>query len=131
MHTLNAAIRGRVRKALEASWSEKTSFCFQPGVCPSYGQCGQTAIVIQKHFGGEILQTPGWGGKGLHFYNRIGGERVDFTADQFTDIPGYTWDLVYEDAPSSVQLALADTYDGQVLALDAAFTKALESLLRD
>ena len=107
----------RIRRALEGSWSAETSFCFSPSAAPSYGHCAQTAIVIQEYCGGEILCTTGWHGKGRHFYNRIGDERVDFTADQFS-MPGYSYELKYEDQPSSAEEALTETWSGQIEALE-------------
>jgi hypothetical protein len=52
------------------------------------------SMLIHDIFGGEILKTPEKGR--WHFYNRIEGERIDFTAsetvkgpeeDRFKDIP--------------------------------------------
>ena len=112
----------KVRVALERSWSSETSACFLPSAYPSYGQCAQTAIVIQETFGGEILRTTGWHGTGNHFYNRIAGERVDLTADQFT-MPNYFYDLKYEDCPSNATEAANECLPGQVGALRRAFHK--------
>ncbi len=52
---------------------------------PACGQCDVTSLVIQERFGGEILKTDVGGA--IHFYNRIGGDRCDFTASQFTTLP--------------------------------------------
>lgn len=114
----------KVRAALEGSWSAETSVVFSPDAYPSYGQCAQTAIVIQEKFGGEILRTTGWHGTGNHFYNRIAGERIDFTADQFR-MPGYSYDLKYEDHPSDAAEAAKECLPGQVEALRRAFRRAL------
>ena len=113
----------KVRAALERSWSTETSACFSPSAYPSYGQCAQTAIVIQETFGGEILRTTGWHGTGNHFYNRIAGERVDMTADQFT-MPNYSYDLKYEDCPSNATEAESECLPGQIDALRRAFVAA-------
>lgn len=45
------------------------------------------SLLIHDIFGGEILKTHI--DKNWHFYNRINGERVDFTSDtrEFEDIP--------------------------------------------
>jgi hypothetical protein len=68
---------------------------------PARGQCGVTALVVNDLCGGEILktETPG----GWHFYNRLDGERIDFTASQF-GAP-----IHYADIPSSREEAFADT----------------------
>ena len=115
----------KVRNALERSWSAETSVCYSPDAYASYGQCAQTAIVIQERFGGEIMRTTGWHGLGNHFYNRIEGERVDFTADQFT-MPDYSYALTYEDRASSAAEAEEETRPGQVEALRRAFRKAFD-----
>lgn len=98
--------------------------CFTPAAAPSYGQCAQTAIVVQEQLGGDILRTTGWDGKGRHFYNRIAGERIDCTSDQFT-MPEYSYNLTYEDHPSSAAEAVTETLAGQVEALRVAFLREL------
>jgi hypothetical protein len=123
---MDSATIKRIREALERSWSARTSLCFSPNAFPSYGQCAQTAIVIQEHFGGQILRTTGWHGKGTHFYNRIDGERIDLTADQFK-MPGYSYDLRYEDNLSSVAEALEETLPNQVDELRIAFLRNFEN----
>ena len=113
----------RVRRALERSWSPKTSVCYSPSAAPSYGQCAPTAIVIAEVFGGEILKTDGWPPAGRHFYNRIGASRYDFTADQF-EMPDYSHRVVYLDTPSSAAEAQTETLPGQIEEMRAAFGKA-------
>ena len=120
---MDVALFQEVREALEQSWSAETSACFSPSAFPSYGQCAQTAVVIQEYFGGEILRTTGWHGRGNHFYNRINGNRIDFTADQFL-MPNYSYELTYEDQISSVTEAEAECLPGQIDALRYAFRKA-------
>jgi len=122
---MDDATYNRIRSALEASWSSETSVCFSRDALPSYGQCAQTAVVIQEWFGGEILRTTGWHGQGNHFYNRIDGKRIDFTADQFK-MPGYSYELTYEDRPSGEAEATAETLPGQVEALRRAFSIAFD-----
>lgn len=122
---MDDALFQKVRRALESSWSAKTSVCFSPDAYPSYGQCAQTAIVIQETFGGEILRTTGWHGQGNHFYNRIEGKIVDFTADQYT-MPGYSYALTYEDRLSNAVEAEEETLPGQVEALRRVFRQAFD-----
>jgi len=61
---------------------------------PVNGQDTVISLLIHDIFGGEILKTHNK--KGWHFYNRIDGERVDFSkpknsksfdADNFEDLP--------------------------------------------
>jgi hypothetical protein len=80
INEMNEELEVQIRKALESSWSDKTSFCYSPEFPASYGQCAQTAIVVREKFGGEILKTRGWEENGKHFYNRINGRRYDFTS---------------------------------------------------
>lgn len=121
---MDEALVRKLRAALERSWSAETSVCFSPEAYPSYGQCAQTAVVIQETLGGAIERTTGWHGTGNHFYNRVQGARVDFTADQFT-MPGYSYRLKYEDSPSNATEAAAECLPGQIEALRVAFRKAL------
>lgn len=79
---------------------------------PANGQCGVTALVAHDRFGGEILKTLMPSG-GAHFYNRIGGSRVDFTASQFDRPPHY------DDIPSNRDEAFSDTNADQYRALSA------------
>jgi hypothetical protein len=83
--------KAMIRWALERSWSEETSVCFNPEIAPlSYGQCAQTDIVLFETYGGQILRTAVEKLDGTsirHFYNRIGDERHDFTSDQFDNAP--------------------------------------------
>jgi hypothetical protein len=78
--------REALAAALLASWSAETSTLWSPEN-PARGQCDVTALLVQEILGGEILKTPlpqGW-----HFYNRVAGERLDFTAGQFATPPAY------------------------------------------
>ena len=125
---MDDVLLSKVRRALERSWSAKTSICFSQDAAPSYGQCAQTAIVIRETFGGDILKTSGWPPNGLHFYNRIDGTRYDFTADQFS-MPDYSHDVGYDDILSSVKEAESETMFGQVEELRRAFCKAFNEEL--
>lgn len=116
-----------IRRALEQSWSEQTSVCFNPSIAPlSYGQCTPTAIAVFETFGGEILRTEvqKYDGTSIrHFYNRISGQRYDFTANQF-NIPDYWGELTYKDIQSSVSEALTEMLPGQMDAMRSAFVVA-------
>jgi hypothetical protein len=118
-----------VRKALEQSWSSETSVCYNPKIAPlSYGQCAPTAAVVAETFGGEILKTqvPKKGSAPVrHFYNRIGGQRYDFTRSQFDDLPDYWGPVVYDDTPSSLADAMTEMLPGQLDAMRRALKRAL------
>jgi hypothetical protein len=66
---------------------------------PALGQCAITALLVQDKFGGEILRAVISEKLGSHYWNRIGGQEVDYTRSQFpaeTVIPpGQPVDRVY------------------------------------
>jgi hypothetical protein len=63
---------------------------------PVNGQDSVISLLIPDIFGGEILKThkkEGW-----HFYNRINGERIDFTRSKM----GKSYENIqFEDLPST------------------------------
>lgn len=98
-------------------WSHKSSTKYTPDN-PARGQCGVTALVVQDLLGGEILKTPlpeGW-----HYYNRIGGEAIDFTASQFPE------PIKYQHIPSNREEAFSDTNEQQYRYLKQAVEKKLQ-----
>lgn len=125
---ISPQVEKMIRQALVDSWSEKTSPGFNASAPRSYCQCAQTAIVVFERFGGEILRTQVLtvdGAVSDHFYNRIGGCRYDFTADQFL-MPNTWQKFSYCDIPSSSSEA-QDTlgvYTSYLSALRAAFNAA-------
>ena len=84
---------------LRRSWSVETGRHWRADN-PASGQCGVTALVVQDLLGGEILKTDVDGA--WHFYNQVGGKRMDFTMSQF-DSP-----ITYDDLPSDRDEALND-----------------------
>jgi hypothetical protein len=63
---------------------------------PVVVQDSEISTLIHDVFGGEILKTHeenGW-----HFYNRIDGERIDFT---LSDTEKFTDDIKFEDIPAT------------------------------
>jgi hypothetical protein len=65
------------------------------------GQDSLISLLIHDIFGGEILKTHKR--KNWHFYNRIEGERVDFTGSEVK----FDRDAIFEDIPSTPD----ETYD--------------------
>jgi hypothetical protein len=119
--SLTALDADEIKGLLRHSWSGRTSSLWTERT-PSRGQCGVTALVINDHFGGEILKTragPSW-----HFYNRIEGRTLDLTADQFAD------PIEYLDLPSSREEALMDTTEDQCGELARCFARAVENARR-
>ena len=66
------------------------------------GQDGLISLLIHDVFGGDILKTHS--NKYWHFYNRIEGERVDFTEEKSRDENMIS---KFEDIPSTPD----ETYD--------------------
>ena len=80
---------------------------------PRAGNATSPRCCCNELFGAEILKTPL--PEGDHFYNRLGGERLDLTDSQF-DAP-----IVYADLASSREEALSGTSPAKFEALRAAF----------
>jgi hypothetical protein len=66
---------------------------------------------VQDVLGGEMLKTSTVDGP--HFYNRVGGRRLDFTASQFAHPPRY------EDLAATREEIMAGTSPAQYEALKA------------
>ncbi len=116
-HTGSLPDAAGIDALLRECWSRRTSSLWSAET-QSRGQCGVTALVLQDHFGGDILKTrvgPSW-----HFYNRIGGRRLDATADQFSA------PVEYLDLISSREEAFADTNQAQYDELSRRFAAALQ-----
>lgn len=77
---------------LEKCWSKETAYpsCQAEWVPndPSYGQCAITATLVHDMFGGTIHKIRVNGG-GTHYFNKINGQYVDLTREQFDlyDLP--------------------------------------------
>ena len=115
-YPMTALTPAALRDALFQAWSLDSSSKWT-AENPAAGHCGVTALVAQDWLGGDILKTrygPIW-----HFYNRIDGERIDFTNSQFNG------PISYDDAASNRQEAFADTNDAQYAALSERVREAL------
>ncbi|MEL6766696.1 MAG: hypothetical protein AAFP17_05910 [Pseudomonadota bacterium] len=107
-----------VLTALRQSWSLASSTKWRPEN-PALGHCGVSALVAHDHLGGEILKTRYenlW-----HFYNRIDGQRIDFTVEQFAGA------ITYDDVPSDRAEAFGDTNAAQYDHLRTAVAQHLSS----
>jgi hypothetical protein len=84
-----------VQKALKQTWAlDGNPECGFNS--PEDGQSSVTSRLIYDVFGGEILKTrkkEGW-----YFYNRINGERVDFTGSETNKL---SRDYRFGDIPSA------------------------------
>lgn len=81
---------------LRKSWSSSTAYksCQSEWVSEdlSYGQCAITATLVYDMFGGSIHRIRVEGG-GTHYFNKITGQYVDLTREQF-DL--YNIEVAYE-----------------------------------
>lgn len=113
----------KIRAALDEAWSLETAVQWS-AENPANGQCNVTAAVIHDLFGGEILRTryPAF----WHYYNRIGGARVDLTDSQFTR-PCARFDAPerYDDAPTDRAAAMAGIPQREYDTLKAALLAQL------
>ncbi len=73
-------------KILRKAWTRETAYpsCQKDWVStdPSYGQCAITAMIVYDLFGGTIHRIRVDGG-GTHYFNKINGQYVDLTREQF------------------------------------------------
>lgn len=71
---------------LRESWCKETAYpsCQAEWVPndPSYGQCAITAMLVYDMFGGTIHRIRVSGG-GTHYFNKINGQYLDLTIEQF------------------------------------------------
>jgi hypothetical protein len=106
--------QNRVLSALYHSWSIVTASQWAPDN-PANGQSNVTAILVHDLFGGDILKTslP----DGQHFYNRVDGERHDFTASQFEQ------PITYDDIITDQADAARATTNHELTTLNDAFQK--------
>jgi hypothetical protein len=108
----------QVARALRNSWSLASARQWT-SENPAAGQCNATALLVNELFGGELLKTPL--PEGDHFYNRIDGQRYDFTDSQF-DQP-----ITYSDLPATRPDAGRGATEVELAALRSAFQSAFDS----
>ncbi|MDO7907510.1 hypothetical protein Q5741_13955 [Paenibacillus sp. JX-17] len=111
----------QVQDALFCAWSLQSSSKWTQEN-PAAGHCGVTSLVVQDWLGGDIHRTSmenSW-----HYYNRIDGEILDFTASQFDRIP------VYEHLESNREEAYSDTNAQQYQTLTERFELCIHALKR-
>jgi len=85
-----------VKAALNRAWTYDKS----PELTPDKTAINKSSVISQlifDIFGGEILKTHKR--RGWHFYNRINGERIDFTKPELKTISP---EELFEDIPASV-----------------------------
>lgn len=112
-----------VQKALNHTWSMDDDRGYISDKT-SDSQSSATSRLIYEVFGGEILKTHLK--KGWHFYNRINGERFDFTISSKVKS---NRDIPFEDIPSSPDETFSyfqeDDYSTQFIRFIWAFEDIL------
>jgi hypothetical protein len=81
----------------------------------------ELSLLIHDIFGGEILKTHAR--KGWHFYNKIDGERIDFTS---VDTGKATEEYSFEDIPSTRDETNKDFEQVDYSTLFMRFVRAFE-----
>jgi hypothetical protein len=87
------------RKVIQEALKNSSESDNNPGYTPNNLADYQDSVIsllIHDIFGGEILKTHKK--KGWHFYNRIDGERIDFTKPELSKSSD---DNSFEDIPST------------------------------
>src|SRR6516225_2230375 len=104
----------QVAGALLKSWSPESGRQWT-AENPAAGQCNVTALLVHELFGGELLKTrlP----EGDHFYNRVDGQRYDFTESQFSHA------ISYSDLPATRSEAERGATYAELAAIKAAFER--------
>jgi hypothetical protein len=83
-----------IETAVRASWGADTCYATPEYLArgegrPSRGQCGSTALVVQRLLGGDLMVADvEYDGcvEGVHYWNVLPGEgEVDLTGDQFVE----------------------------------------------
>ena len=88
------------KMAVEAALNRAWRFEKSPELTPDKTAINKSSVISQlifDIFGGEILKTHKR--RGWHFYNRINGERIDFTKPELKTI---STEELFEDIPASV-----------------------------
>lgn len=120
-----------LRDAMDEVFRCDTAYGTCHPAAPSAGHCMLASMVVQDLFGGEIV-----GGevkKIPHYWNRIGGQDVDITGDQFgfAEVRVKKGPLhkgtVFNRAP---QETLGQPYNAEVTKLHKRFVKRLIPVLR-
>lgn len=109
-----------VRKALKQTWAMDRNSGGNPGKNAD-DQSIETSRLIFDIFGGEILKT--FNKKNWHFYNRIDGERIDFS---ISGVDKSFRDIRFADLPSSPEETRTYLVQEDYLTFYMRFIKAFE-----
>ncbi len=70
-----------LRERLDQVFSPDTAVPGSKTYPPSSGHCAAVALIVQALFGGELVSTRLEGES--HWFNRVDGQDIDLTGDQF------------------------------------------------
>jgi len=112
-----------IREALKQTWDIGNNQ--QKATIGSFkGQDKEVSLLIRDIFGGEILKTSEE--KGWHFYNRIDGERIDFTD---TETENSSKKVYFEDIPSTPEETCPFIETADYSQFYTKFIKAFEEII--
>ena len=112
-----------VQKALNLTWSTEMKPRSVQSRMSDY-QSSAISRLIYDIFGGEILKTHLH--KGWHFYNRIDGERIDFTVSEKNKTLA---DIQFEDIPAAYEEANLYNQEEDYSNLFLMFVRTFENLV--
>jgi hypothetical protein len=112
-----------IREALKKTW-DMDNKQQNTSLIPIKGQDKEVSLLIHDIFGGEILKTSGK--KGWHFYNRIDGERMDFTGSEADNQPK---EFSFEDIPSTPEETYPFIETADYSQFYTKFIKAFEEII--
>lgn len=73
------------RRRMERAFADDTAIPGDLRRCPSSGHCTVVALYVQELFGGKLVSARPLGIS--HWFNRIDGDDIDLTGDQFGRAP--------------------------------------------
>jgi len=105
----------RLIEALNASWSRDTAYRTDQKDWTSEkketGQCTITAMIVYDYFGGIIKRGTSKKYNLFHYWNEIGGEKIDLTFNQFV---GRKDDIIFTNVISKNKDALLQIHNVRI-----------------
>ena len=104
-----------LRALLEVAWCAETASGYWSPLCPSLNQCAKTALIVQDHFGGDMLRCL-MTNSDSHYWNRLpNGTEIDLTLNQFDFIAAKPLKNDYVVRPRKYVLSFPNTVIGYEL----------------
>ncbi|MBC2889990.1 YunG family protein [Gordonibacter massiliensis (ex Traore et al. 2017)] len=127
----------RFGHVLHAAYSKDS--CYQPmssvwsSLNRSVGQCAVSSFLVWEKFGGEVFSGREVRSGIKHYWNMIGGERLDFTEDQFGYEPHFSEIELRNPSSLLADAAFADRLNilrSRVLEIDHRWNRLREECAR-